>query len=201
MKRRADDNTDLFRDLAVPARAEQAWGEIYGLYWATLTRYIACKFNTLNQQDAEDITHDVFLKLWAKRLQVAPMDAPKYWLFKVAQNDALDFLKTARRKKLQPLDDYHLEIPDDSQAEDRRAEDERWELVREAIARLPPEAGKALRMRYEQGIGNQKIAEKLGKSAQTVGNQLWRGIRKLQEWLHVGKPAQPHTKGSKKEEQ
>lgn len=199
MKRRVDGhNTDLFRDLGIPAQAKQAWGEIYDLYWATLMRYISIKFNTLNRHDVEDIAHGVFFKLWAKRLKVATMDTPKYWLFKVARNDALDFLKTTKRKKQQPLESYHLEIPDQSHTEANMDDDERWQGIREAIARLPPETRKTLRMRYEHGLGNRKIAEKLGKSPQTVGNQLLRGIRKLQKWLHVRKPGQPHINDSKK---
>ncbi|SEK41230.1 RNA polymerase sigma factor [Parapedobacter koreensis] len=201
MQRSAKDhNTDLFRELRIPGQAMEAWGAIYTLYWDTLVRYISTKFNTIDPHAAEDIAEGVLLKLWEKRQRVAAMDIPKYWLFKAAKNDALDFLKTRKRKKLQPMEDHYLEIPDESYADADMDPEERWERIRQAMARLPPETRKVLAMRYGAGIGNGKIATELGKSPQTVGNQLLRGIRKLQKWLNVKKSTSKTNGESKKSE-
>lgn len=182
MQRSAKDhNTDLFRELGIPERASEAWGAIYVLYWDILIRYISIKFKTIEQYAVEDIAEGVFLKLWMKRRAVAAMDIPKYWIFRVARNDVLDFLKTQKRKGLQPIQEHHLEIPDDAGTES----DERSEQIRQAMARLPPETQRVLAMKYGEGLGNQKIAVELGKSPQTVANQLLEGIRKLKRWLHV----------------
>ncbi len=198
MRRSAKDhNTDLFRGLVIPDQAKEAWGAIYVLYWDTLTRYISIKFKTIDRYAIEDIAEGVFIKLWLKRRGIAAMDIPKYWLFKAARNDALDFLKTRKRRKQQPVEDHHLEIPDERNADTGAEPEERWERIRQAMARLPPETRKVLVMKYGAGIGNRKIAWKLGKSPQTVGNQLLRGIRKLQEWLNLKKPVPSNNSESK----
>src|SRR5690606_7416632 len=136
---------------------------IYVLYRDALIRYISMKFKTIDRFAVEDIAEGVFIKLWAKREGIAPMDIPKDWLFSVAHNDALDFLKTQKRKGLLPIQDHHLEIPDEHHTDTDMEPDERWERIRQALARLPPETRKVLVMKYGDGIGNRKIAEELGK--------------------------------------
>lgn len=188
MERRAKDhNTDLFRQLAVPGKAEGAWGTIYRVYWGAIVRFVVMEFKTIAREDAEDIADEAFIKLWEKRKTVAPWDIPKDWLFKCARNDALDFLKTRERRKQDPLTESHEQVPDDSAPLDHLEPDERMEAAKLAVARLPPETRKALRMKYLDGIGNQKIAELLGKSPQTIANQLLRGIGKLRQWMRADK--------------
>ena len=184
MQRRAKDhNTDIFRELAVQDREKEAWGQIYGLYWRVLVRFVCAKFPTIAQHDAEDIANEVMIALWQKRQLVAHWDKPKYWLFRVAHNQALDFLKTQKRRKTDPLAEAHEQVPDPGAAPDRMERDERQQVMKEAMARLPPETRKALMLKYLHGFRNKDIATKLRKSTQTIANQLMRGIRKLQEWM------------------
>jgi len=183
MERNArDDNSGLFRQLADPEQADGAWGAIYELYWDTLFRFVCRKFPAIDQDDAKDIVEEVFIKLWLKRREVASRDIPISWLFQAAQNDGLDYLKTRKRRKQQPLEDSHLEIPDTATEPDGR-----WEKVWQAIARLPPGMRKVMEMKYGHGMANPRIAATLGRSYQTVGNQLLKGIRKLKEWLGAKK--------------
>ncbi|HWK99593.1 MAG TPA: sigma-70 family RNA polymerase sigma factor [Parapedobacter sp.] len=201
MERHAKDhNTDLFRQLAVPGQAEEAWGAIYRVYWGALVRFVVMEFKTIAREDAEDIADEIFIKLWEKRETVAPRDIPKDWLFQCARNDGLDFLKTRERRKLDPLAESHEQVADDTPAIDQMEPDARAEAANQAVARLPPETRKALRMKYLDGIGNQKIAELLGKSPQTIANQLLRGIGKLRQWMKADKSKPTENSDSKKRE-
>ncbi|MFC3199519.1 RNA polymerase sigma factor [Parapedobacter deserti] len=198
MERRAKDhNTDLFRELGIKGRDEEAWGVIYSVYWGALVRFISMKFTAIDREDVEDIAVEAMIKLWLKREVVARHDIPKDWLFRCAKNDALDFLKKRERRKLEPLAESHEQVPDDSAALYHLEPDERTEAAKQAVARLPPETRKALRMKYLDGLGNQKIAKLLGKSAQTIANQLLTGMRKLQQWMDV-KESMPKKDDSKK---
>jgi len=201
MERRAKDhNTDLFRELGIHSREVDAWGAIYCVYWGAVVRFVSMSFSTIGRQDAEDIADEVFIKLWLKRAIVAGHDIPKDWLFRCARNDALDFLKTRERRKLDPLAESHEQVPDDTPAIADLEPDERAEAAKQALARLPPETRKALRMKYLDGIGNQKIAELLGKSPQTIANQLLRGIGKLRQWMKADQSKPTENSDSKKRE-
>ena len=201
MERSAKDrNTDLFRELAIPSRAEHAWGAIYCVYWGAVVRFVSMSFSIISWQDAEDIADGAFIKLWQKRETVAQYDIPKDWLFRCARNDALDFLKTRERRKQDPLAESHEEIPDDNATVDKLEADGRTEAAKQAVARLPPETRRALRMKYLDGLGNQKIAELLGKSPQTIANQLLRGVRRLQQWMNADKSTPKKNNDAKKRE-
>ncbi len=198
MQRRAKDhNTDLFRELAIPSRAEHAWGAIYCVYWGAVVRFVSMSFSIIDRQDAEDIADEAFIKLWRKRETVAQHDIPKDWLFRCARNDALDFLKRRDRRKQDPLTEGHEEIPDDSPALDDTESKQRRDAMKEAVARLPPETRRALMMKYLDGIGNREIAERLRKSPQTIANQLLRGVRRLQQWMNAEKSTPKKNKDAK----
>lgn len=184
-----EQNTDLFRVLVSPKRARQAWEEIYLLYRKPLVRFLQNKLTGRDTASAEDLVDDVFIKMWIKRKLVAPMERPRDWLYSVANNDMLDHLKTRQRRKCELLDD-HLEVADGYRVDEDMDGRELSQRVRAAMSRLPPETQKVLLMKFGDGKGNSEIAKKQGKSAQTVGNQVQQGIRKLKQWMNA-KGSQP----------
>lgn len=138
---------------------------------------------TGSHDDAEDITEELFVKLWNKQLQFESEQHLKAYLYRSAKNACLDFLKVSERS----------DIRNTFFAEERGYSEDaylneiiRAEIISEvyhAIESLSPQCSKIITMSYLDGKSNQEIAAELNLSVQTVKNQKGRGLALLKQRL------------------
>jgi RNA polymerase sigma-70 factor (ECF subfamily) len=137
---------------------------------------------------AEEIVQDVFLQLWrsADRFQISrgPLEP---WLFTMARNRALDFLRLKREKQRRREDSSDSEIvpsaiarPDPEGAIDRSR---RAEKVRALMASLPDAQRRALELAYFEGMSHAEIAESMGEALGTVKSWIRGGLMRLRDSL------------------
>jgi len=126
--------------------------------------------------DAEDITHDVFVKLTTAMRKYEPRDVPfRAWILRVARNAALDY---ARSQRVVPSDE--IEAGDDNQ---ERADVERRLALTEAIDMLPTQQREVVLLRHVAGFGPRQTAHLLGKSEGSIRGLHYRGRGALQAAL------------------
>jgi RNA polymerase sigma-70 factor (ECF subfamily) len=137
---------------------------------------------------AEEIVQDVFLQLWrsADRFQISrgPLEP---WLFTMARNRALDFLRLKREKQRRREDSSDSEIipsviarPDPEGAIDRSR---RAEKVRALMTSLPDAQRRALELAYFEGMSHSEIAETMGEALGTVKSWIRGGLMRLRDSL------------------
>ncbi|MDO8581806.1 MAG: sigma-70 family RNA polymerase sigma factor [bacterium] len=152
--------------------------------------------------DAEDVTQEAFVKAWKNihkfdpRKSLAPYRTEgsgsgfKAWIFSIAKNTALDFLK---KKKAVPFSSFGNEEGDNALIE-RIADAEalpsevfdRADLasfLASALAKLPPMYRVVLTLRYNEQLNFREIAEVLSESIHTVKSRHRRAILLLRELL------------------
>lgn len=126
-----------------------------------------------SREVAEEIVTDVFMKIWLGRTllpQIVYFDA---FLFRIAFNKSLDFLRRAARDPV--LHDMlwdQIEQPASSQADASLLEEEYKKQVRRAVGLLPPQRGKIFRMSRIEGLSHEQIASRLRLSRHTVNNHI-----------------------------
>jgi RNA polymerase sigma-70 factor (ECF subfamily) len=136
-------------------------------------------------QMAEEITQDVFLKLWTRsRSYLAIRGAFAPWLLTITRNTALDRLRLENRRL--PLADEH--DPEETWefiANEEMPEDEaRWRSLYFAVRDLPEEQRQAVELAYYQGLSHSEIAAHLGWPVGTVKTRIRMGMDQLrQQWL------------------
>ena len=137
---------------------------------------------------AEEITQDVFLKLYEHLSTGIHIVNVRSWAYKVAHNMAIDF---ARGEKLNTSGGDLLWTglaetrPDDSlDPEALVLNSERSAYFREALESLPVQQRSCLLLRAE-GFRYREIAQMLGVAVPTVGESLRRGIQRLMRRPHV----------------
>ncbi len=143
-------------------------GRIYGL----LLRM------TANPDDAFDLAQETYLKAFSRICQFDGRSSVATWLYRVAVNEALQFLRRAgqTREKLQEFAPEHGTEPDVEQSTIRLD-------VSDAIATLPPNDRAMLLLRYQDGLDYRAIAEVVGCAAGTVASRLNRARQGLREIL------------------
>ena len=172
-------------DLIVRARAgdSQAWGDLYREFAPAIFRF--CRRAMPTQEDAEDATMEIFMKLREKLVQYDPGRSFTAWLYRVAANHCWDMLrrrKARHDKDTQDIDDLPLEAPEPNQLE-KLIEERTSEEVRKALDKLGARARMALVMRYYSDMSYDEIADALGVRRPFVGMVLLRARHELREAL------------------
>lgn len=164
---------------------------------ALVERHQSRVYRTLYQvvghdQDAQDLTQDVFLKLYRSLELYRGEAAFTTWLHRLTINLALDWLRARKRRPLQvPLEPPTEES--DGPVRELRSEgltpeeetvrSERHEELRRAIMNLGPDYREVVMLYHFQHLSYQQIADRLGVPPRTVETRLYRAKRYLREAL------------------
>jgi RNA polymerase sigma-70 factor (ECF subfamily) len=136
-----------------------------------------------NASTAEEVTQDVFLRVWTKAATYNTEKARVVsWLGRIARNGAIDALRKARVREgrtssVDPEEsspDLHPVDPADTVELSRLRQ-----LIRGAVDALPPEHRRALELAFFQGLSHSEIAEKLGHPLGTVKTRIRDALRTL----------------------
>lgn len=135
------------------------------------------------EQEAEDIVQEAFLKLWQRPEAFDPAKGVKFttWFYRVVTNLAID---RARRRKPQTSSEI-LDVMADKRprADEIMAEDEKQRAIERAIAALPERQKAALNLCFYEGLSNKDAAEILGVGVKALESLLMRAKKTLKEVL------------------
>jgi RNA polymerase sigma-70 factor (ECF subfamily) len=134
-----------------------------------------------NASDAEDLTIEAFGKAFKNIDQYAPNYAFSTWLFKIATNNCIDFIrkKKANTISLDQNDDDDDKAPTDIMApvldpEESLIKEQKLKLMRSIVSRLKPRYRKLIELRYFKEYSYEEISEELELPIGTVKAQLFR---------------------------
>ncbi|HZM62972.1 MAG TPA: sigma-70 family RNA polymerase sigma factor [Vicinamibacterales bacterium] len=160
---------------------QAAWESIVRLYRRKVFN-VAYKFVGSHDQ-AEDLTQDVFLKLF-KSLDTFDRRANfQTWLISVSRNLCIDHYRAVRKERetinrdVDPAD--HQPISPDIRADTRLEHRDRVTLLRRALEKLAPTLRTAVMLRDIQELTYQEIATKLRLPEGTVKSRINRGRTEL----------------------
>jgi RNA polymerase sigma factor (sigma-70 family) len=132
-----------------------------------------------NDQDAEDIVQESFLKAFKAQASFRGSEA-KTWMLALVRNTAMDFRRRNKSGIAVPLGDEGYERKDDSPDPERALVDQsRREQVRQAISHLEPEFREVIVLREIEGLPYKEIASVLGIPMGTVMSRLSRARNQL----------------------
>lgn len=152
--------------------------DIYTQYKDKVFGYVKNHVNS--KEDAEDLTSDIFVKIYSK---IDSYDESKAslstWIYSMTSNRVIDYYRTNH---------IHSEIPEDLSDEKSTIEEdylnqESLELLAKALESLPEELTDIIVLRYYKGLTLQEIAEKMGLSYGITKLRHREALGKLREML------------------
>ena len=148
------------------------------LYQQHCERIYQLMFRMVGSTNADDLTQQVFLCVFQKLDKFQGRSSFSTWLYRLASNEALQFLRRRRRDSDQPM---LVDVSDDR----RNASDdfEQHELMEWALSRLDPELRAVLLLREVDGLSYYDIALALDIAEGTVASRLNRARRCLLELI------------------
>ena len=159
----------------------EAFEYLYGRHSKGLYRYIY-RFIGGPEARAEELLQDVFIKVINASKGYQPRAKFTTWLYGIAKNHCIDYLRKERHRKTDSLDtpnDHYKSaslgdfIPShNSTPEEATERKQTGEILREAIATLPEEQREALFMREDLQLTFREIAEILGCPESTIKSRI-----------------------------
>jgi RNA polymerase sigma-70 factor (ECF subfamily) len=137
---------------------------------------------------AEEIVQDVFLQLWRNAGRYQATRGPlSPWLFTVARNRALDFLRLKQEKQRRREDsaeaDLDVAAVQGVDMEETIDQSRRAEQVRAVINGLPDRQRRAIELAFFDGMSHSEISASLGEPLGTVKSWIRGGLLRLRESL------------------
>lgn len=162
---------------------ETAFTQLYRQYHPALYLYVLrfCKIPTL----AEDLVHDVFLKLWEVRERIDPAQSFTGYLYRIARNHVFKTIqRIATDEALRDQVCRNLESRADALPEDRVAAKQYERLFEEALDRMPAQRLRVFRLCRQEGHSYEEAADMLGISRNAVKKHMVLGMRFIYEYVH-----------------
>ena len=137
-----------------------------------------------NQKDTEDITQEVFLRLWTNA-QKWKSEKSKLttWLHRITHNLCIDYLRKHGRMQTQDTFDDEVSDSPPNNEESVDEKNDQTKLLREAISALPENQRSALSLCHYQGFSNKEAAAIMNISVKALESAIARAKRSLREKL------------------
>jgi RNA polymerase sigma-70 factor, ECF subfamily len=174
------DGEDKLIVLAVRGNSS-AFGGLYDHYQPMIYRFVAAKVG--RREEAEDITHQVFLSAWLNIKSYQQRGYPfSSWLYQIARNQVVDYYRAKRSDAdIEAIDPEAFAVPASAQFALPTKLD--MENVRRALAKLKPEYQDIIIMRFMEELSLKETAGALQKTEGAVKVMQHRAMKELKALL------------------
>lgn len=167
--------------LAIDKADQKAYAELMGRYRDSIYFMLLKMVN--NKDDADDLTIEAFGKAFKRLQQYTPNYAFSTWLFKIASNNCIDFI---RKKKANTFsidrtfeNDEGSEMSVDLKStlldpEEKVIKKQKIKMMRDVVEKLKPRYRELVELRYFEEMSYEEISERLELPLGTVKAQLFR---------------------------
>ncbi len=161
----------------------QAFGSLYDYYLPKIYRFVLLKVSY--REEAEDLTHQAFLKAWEN---ISQYNFQGYslgtWLYQIARNLTVDYYREGRRSKETSLENSEIDLMDDKASTEETVERNlEWQKLSVAIKQLKEVEQEVVIMRFVDDLPLKEVSRVIGKSEGAVKLIQHRAINRLKEIL------------------
>jgi RNA polymerase sigma-70 factor (ECF subfamily) len=188
MSREKAQSSPVGNELGLVRRSQRgdqaAFAQLYDAYIDRIHRYIYFRVAE-DDEMAEDITSQVFLKAWEKLDSYQPGQSPFIaWLYRIAHNAVIDYYRT--NKIAIALDEARpVEISHEDGTEEKLDLQFESQQLRAALQELTEDQQQVLILKFINGFSTPEIAQQLGKQQGAVRALQMRALQGLAKSLGV----------------
>ena len=168
----------MFRD---PARKNYAFNLITRKYQERLYWHI--RKMVITHADADDLVQNTFLKAWEGLESYREESQLFTWLYRIATNEALTFLRKKRNKFMMPLVDVEGQLSNSLESDVYFNGDEMQLKFQKALLKLPEKQRLVFNMKYFEELKYDEISEILGTSVGALKASYHHAVDKLEKFL------------------
>ncbi len=160
-------------------RDRDAFGDLYERYLEAVYRY--CCHRLRSAQEAEDLTEQIFLKVWeylTGSRQARPVEHFRAWLFRIARNAVIDHTRKQQPEAYDPAT-LAAVLPGAGSAEDEAQCRNSLQRLHAALDQLDETGREIITLRFLAGLRHQEVARILGLQEGHVRVLQYRALKQL----------------------
>jgi RNA polymerase sigma-70 factor (ECF subfamily) len=152
-----------------------------------------CYYFLHDKLDAEDVAQDVFIEIYRSISDYREDAQLSTWIYRIAVNKSLDFIRKKKRKKRfayvvsfwrNTEEKAELQVPSSENPQRDLEQEERIDILNNAINSLPENQKAAITLSKYDGISNKEIADILETSVSAVESLIHRAKKNLHKKLY-----------------
>ncbi|MBV6641221.1 MAG: RNA polymerase sigma-70 factor [Cyclobacteriaceae bacterium] len=162
---------------------QQAFRELFDLYHGKL--FELARYYSKSDQVAEEVTNDVFIKIWKKRNKLSAIKQLDSYLYIATKNETLTYLRD-NKKDLALMSINQVELNLKLQVQDAEHSFLSKELLKEledSIKNLPEKSGLVYRMVKEDNLSYKEVARVLDLSVKSVEKHMGLAFKRIRKDL------------------
>lgn len=137
----------------------------------------------LDHEDTNDAIQNVFIRVW-NNLEKFRGDSQLFtWLYTIATNEALSFLRKKKRRVFISFDSIEYEMAEKLASDPLFSGDKIQLKLQQAVVRLPPQQRLIFNMKYYDGMKYEQIAEILGLTVGALKASYHHAVKKISKYV------------------
>lgn len=154
---------------------------VYDQYADDIFRFCALKVSS--REVAQDITQEVFMRLWQQLRIGTDVLNERALLYTMARNLVIDWYRRRKEQSLDALSEEGFEFASGEHGSITQHAEMREVL--EVIRELDEPSREALTLRFVEGLSPKDIAAITGETANAISVRINRALKKVQDRLHI----------------
>ena len=139
----------------------------------------------IDHDDADDLVQEVFVKVW-KNLGKFREDSKLYtWVYRIATNECLNFLRKKKRRFFVPIHDLEGELTEKLAQNIAPTGDEVQMKLQKALLKLPDKQRLVFNMKYFDDMKFTDIAEITGTSVGALKASYHHAVKKIEDLINT----------------
>ena len=138
-----------------------------------------------NHDDTDDVLQNVFVKVWKNISRFRGDSKLSTWMYSIATNEALSFLRKERRNQKVPLSTEEYDLASTLESDPYFDGDELMRDFMAAIDKLPEKQKVTFEMRYFEELPYGEISEITGTSVGALKANYHHAVKKLEKYLGI----------------
>lgn len=159
---------------------ENAFCYLFKKYFPKVKYFIS---HIVQSEDiAEDLSQDIFLKIWINRQDLPDFRSFDAYLFRMSKNKALNYLE---HKLCEDVYRERREIPVVRALNEELEAKELEDLIKQAVGKMPEQRKKVYVLSRLHHVGNEEIAKRLNVSKKTVENHINLALKQIRKTIEL----------------
>jgi RNA polymerase sigma factor (sigma-70 family) len=137
----------------------------------------------IDHDDADDITQEVFIKIY-KHINTFREDSQLFtWIYRIATNECLSFLQRKKRRFFLPIGDVEAQLTSKLDSSPYLSGDEIQMRLQKALLKLPDKQRIVFNMKYFEDLTYEDISEITNTSVGALKASYHHAVKKIEEFL------------------
>lgn len=169
----------------------EAYDILMERYESKLMRYIR-RLAKLNEQEAQDILQDVFLKAYTHINDFDSSLKFSSWIYRITHNAVISEHRKWSKRELEPIEEYEdgaKQLMDDINIEEEFDKKLLNDVINKGLASIPLKEREVLELYYLEGFSIKEICDILKKPTGSVATLMRRGKQKLLKFINRSFPS------------